>query len=46
MQVEIPVIDNLKCKEKYIEIDTAIDDTQLCAGEIGRDTCKVLRTIL
>jgi len=46
MQVEIPAVDNLKCKEKYIKVDISIDDTQLCAGIKGRDACNVLRTIL
>jgi len=46
MEVEIPVVDNLKCNEKYIKFNIAIDDTHLCAGIKGRDACKVLITFL
>jgi len=46
MEVEIPVVDNSECKQKYIKYKIDIHDTQLCAGIRKRDGCKVLRTTL
>ncbi|KAL4112928.1 hypothetical protein QTP88_016643 [Uroleucon formosanum] len=40
MEVELPVVENSECKQKYSIFDIDIDDTQLCAGIKGRDGCN------
>jgi len=45
MEVELPVVDNSECKQKYSIFNIDIDDTQLCAGTKGVDGCNVLSKI-
>lgn len=51
MEVELPLVDNMKCKTSYVKERSAlIDNTVLCAGYIkgNKDSCLVYltRTIL
>ncbi|CAI6351380.1 unnamed protein product [Macrosiphum euphorbiae] len=39
IEVELPVLSNSECKKIYESHKTNIDDTQLCAGIKGRDSC-------
>ena len=39
----LPIVDLQECKEKYriIRKSSIIDETQICAGNGGMDTCRV-----
>jgi secreted trypsin-like serine protease len=42
MQVNVPVVNQDKCKEEYSGIGATVDDTMICGGydEGGKDTCQ------
>ena len=39
-QATVPMVTSLQCRDSYSGVEVSIDETKLCAGQGGTDTCN------